>query len=315
VSLLIVAAFAGVWFGINHSNKSKSSSGATAIRLSAGGLTTIAGSLNRPVYWAGTQTGVGYELTAAPDGRMYVRYLPKGVAVGSRTPYLTVGTYPLSNAFTATSAAAHKKGSVIVPSSAGAIAFYYRAHPTSVFVAYPSSDYQVEVYSPTAAQAKSLVTSGRIDKVVATSNTTTSAQGTAIASSPASLAALSAKLGSPIYWAGQIPGTSDELTQTPDGRVYVRYLPAGAALGSATPYLTVATYPVKNAYGTTQAAMKRTDIVKVPMSGGGIAFYVKAHPTSVYVAFPGSDQQIEVFDPSASRARQLVTSQKIQRVP
>lgn len=320
VGLLVVAFGAAVWFGVSRLEKTSSPSAttagaATAASVSQSGLTTIAGALGRPIYWAGKQSQSRYELTLAPDGRTYVRYLPKGVGVGTLAPYLTIGTYPFVNAFAASTAFAHQKGSVIVPSPVGSIAFYRTAHPLSVFVAYPGSDFQIEVFDPTPGKSKSLVSAGAIATVVPTSSTTASStQGTAVISSAASMVALSKKLGFPIYWAGNISGTSDELTQTPDGRVYVRYLPPGVAPGSSTPYLTIATYPVKNAFGTTQAAMKRTDIVKVPMSGGGIAFFVKSHPTSVYLAFPGTNQQIEVFDPSASRARQLVTSQKIHPV-
>ena len=51
--------------------------------------------------------------------------------------------------------------------------------------------------------------------------------------------------------------------------------------------------------------------MQVPVTGGGIAFYSKSAPTSVYVAYPGSNVQIEVYDPSAAQAAQLVTSGKI----
>ena len=314
VALLAVAAV-GAWFGVRHFNSASSSPNAvSAVAVSEAGLKTMAGALSRPIYWAGSKGGVEYELTMAPNGRTYVRYLPTGVAVGTKAKYLTVGTYAFSNAFAVTKAAAHATSSVSVAAPDGAVAFYRKAVPTSVFVAYPGSSYQIEVYDPSATQAKSLVASGLIGTVVATSNRA-AAQGTAVVSSSAGLRELSAKLGTPIYSAGQIPGTSHELTQTPDGRIYVRYLPAGVAPGSATPYLTVATYPVKNAYATTEAAMKRSDVVEVPLSGGsGIAFYLKSHPTSVYVAFPGVNEQIEVFDPSASHARQLVTSQQIHPV-
>jgi hypothetical protein len=314
VGLLAVAA-AGGWLGVRHFTKSSAKSDVTAVGVSRSGLTTIAGSLGRPIYWAGARSGVKYELTVAPDGRMYVRYLPTGVAVGTKTRYLTIGTYPFSNALAVTTRVAHQKGSVVVPAPSGAIAFYRKAIPTNVFVAFPGSSYQIEVYDPSATAARKIVSGGLISTVVATSNNSTAAHGTAIVTSPASLKALSAKLGTPIYWAGQVSGTSEVLTQTPDGRIYVRYVPKGVAPGSTTPYLTIATYPVKNAYATSKAATKRADVVKVPLSSGnGIAFYVKSHPTSVYLAFPGTNEQIEVFDPSASHARQLVASQQIHPV-
>ena len=38
-------------------------------------------------------------------------------------------------------------------------------------------------------------------------------------------------------------------------------------------------------------------------------------PRSVYLAYPGSNYEVEVFDPSLARARQLVTSGQIISVP
>ena len=98
-----------------------------------------------------------------------------------------------------------------------------------------------------------------------------------------------------------------ELTQTPDGRIYVRYLPQGVKVGSRQRYLTVATYPLKNAYATTLSGAGQKTSVKVSVGGGGVAYYGKQIPNSVYVAYPGSNYQIEVYDPSQGRARSLVT--------
>ena len=49
--------------------------------------------------------------------------------------------------------------------------------------------------------------------------------------------------------------------------------------------------------------------------GGGIGVYSSSQPTNVYVAYPGSNLQIEVFDPSAKRAQQLVASGQVTPVP
>ena len=121
------------------------------------------------------------------------------------------------------------------------------------------------------------------------------------------------RLGRPLYWAGQRRGTTYELTQTPDGRVYVRYLPHGVQVGSGRPYLTVGTYPVANAYATTKAAASKPGAVPIRISGG-IAFYDKSRPTSVYLAFPGVDEQIEVYDPSAATVHRDVADRLISTV-
>ena len=66
-----------------------------------------------------------------------------------------------------------------------------------------------------------------------------------------------------------------------------------------------------NAYAATQRIAQRQDSAQVPVTGGGIAFYARSAPSSVYLAFPGSNVQIEVYDPSPAAARRLVTSGKI----
>ena len=42
-----------------------------------------------------------------------------------------------------------------------------------------------------------------------------------------------------------------ELSQRSGGQVFVRYLPSGSKAGDTRPLLTVATYPVENAYNVT----------------------------------------------------------------
>ena len=48
--------------------------------------------------------------------------------------------------------------------------------------------------------------------------------------------------------------------------------------------------------------------------GGGLAVYSVEAPNNVYVAFPGSDVQVEVFDPRPKRALRLVTSGRVAPV-
>ena len=91
----------------------------------------------------------------------------------------------------------------------------------------------------------------------------------------------------------------------------MRYLPVGAKAGANVAALTVGTYPVSNAFAATQRIAGRSDSVQVPVTGGAIAFYAKGAPSSVYVAFPGSSVQIEVYDPVPAEARKLVSSGKI----
>jgi hypothetical protein len=129
------------------------------------------------------------------------------------------------------------------------------------------------------------------------------------------LARLAQPVGHAVYWAGPLAGHRYELTQTPDGRAYVRYLPEGTQAGDPRPgFLTVGTYLLEDAYAVTRATSRRADARPVRLPGGGVAFYSTARPQSVYVAFEGSDLQIEVFHPTPREARRLVAAGNVRAV-
>jgi hypothetical protein len=63
-------------------------------------LRALARAAGHPIYWAGPQAKVKYELTQVTDGRIYIRYLPKDAKIGDRrAAYLIVATYPVPNAY------------------------------------------------------------------------------------------------------------------------------------------------------------------------------------------------------------------------
>lgn len=129
----------------------------------------------------------------------------------------------------------------------------------------------------------------------------------------APLAAFAEAQDGPVYWAGTIASRHLELTRTADG-TFVRYLPAGVEAGDSGRALTVATYPLQGAYATaTQRAGSRAMISR-RISGGGIAVWSKAAPTSVYVAFPRVPHLVEVYAPDADEARRLAFSGHIAPV-
>ena len=109
-------------------------------------------------------------------------------------------------------------------------------------------------------------------------------------------------------------GATYELTRTPDGRVYLRYLTGGAKVGCiALPYFlpsapTWCRTPKRRFLPPPPSPARR-----VPLPGS-VAFYNKARPTSVYFAYSGSNVQVETYDPSASVARQLVESGAIKPI-
>jgi hypothetical protein len=145
-------------------------------------------------------------------------------------------------------------------------------------------------------------------------NTTaaTTTQNLVVPATAQSLRKLANALGHPIYWAGPRRGIKYELTQTTDGRIYIRYLPPGVAIGDRRGgYLIVGTYPVENAFKAVQTAARESGAHKVTLSSGALAVYNDSSPSNVYFALPGSNYQIEVYDPKAGAARNLVTSGRI----
>jgi hypothetical protein len=285
---------------------------APAAGASVSELTRLSGSLGRPVFWAGPKPGNTYELSRTKDGRVFIRYLPSGVKSGDPRPnFLSVGTYPQAKAFATLKATAKKQGEQTIAVRGGGLAFVDRTHPTSVYVAYPGSDYQIEVYDPSPARSRQLVVSGKLVPL----GVPTPGRAPARALSPAQLKSLASDVGHPIYWAGTEPKTTYEVTKTSEGRIYVRYLPPGVKVGDARPdYLTVGTYPQTGALAKLKAAAAKTHAETIDLAGGGFASIDKSKPTSVYVAYPKVNLQIEAYDPKPARVRALVTSGRLAPV-
>lgn len=267
-------------------------------------LTALAGAIPHPVYWAGRRERTRYEFTQTRDGRTYVRYLaPDAPAGAPRGDFLTVGTYPQANALGTLKATAAKQGAELIRLRDGGLGFQDATRPTSVYVAYPASDFQVEIFHPSADRAVGLVRAGRIAAVVGPSS---------VAASRADLRALGRELGQPVFWAGADADATYELTRTADNRVFVRYLTGGAAVGSSSPdFLTVGTYPQADALTKLKRAAAAQGAATFPVAGGGLAYIDADRPTSAYIALPKTDVQIEVYAPDAARAKELVEGGKI----
>jgi len=272
------------------------------------GLVTLTRALKRPIYWAGQVPGDRYELTQASGGKIYIRYLPPGVRLGADRELLTVGTYPVVNAFAVTSGVARRSDSVRIPLHGG-VAFYSKSAPGNIYLAYPGSDYQIEVFDPSPTRAQELVASGRI--APAKTSSAASSRAPAHAVSLTALKTLASTLKHPLYWAGAEQNVTYELTRTDTGQYFIRYLPPGAKVGSTEPYLTIGTYPLANAYETTRRLSAAKTSVRVIIPGSGLAFYEKDRPTNFYLAYPGAPYQVEVYDPSAVQALELVKAGRI----
>ena len=138
----------------------------------------------------------------------------------------------------------------------------------------------------------------------------------AVAASYSQLQALPGQVGHKVYWAGKKAGYTYELTQTSQGNIFVRYLPAGVEPGDARPnFLTVGTYPRKDAYSSLKKLSTKPGSVSRQLAGGGIAVYSRQGPASVYAAYPGKRFQVEVYDPSPTRARHLLFSGQVRPLP
>ncbi len=298
--MALVAVAAWVLLGRGDEDDSRSASAGVSLPR----LKQIVAGIPHPVYWAGPRRGTKYELTRTQDGRTYIRYLPRGTEVGSpREDFLTVGTYPQDKAFETLKATARQQHAETIRLGGGGLAFRDENRPASVYAAYPSSDYQIEIFQPSGDSALGLVRAGKLVPLVAPRSTAASLE---------QLNALAATLSHPVYWAGPQPGTTYELTRTKGGRVYIRYLPQGVRVGTSDRYLTIGTYPQRNALANAKARAAKLGATTIELADGGLAYIDKDRPTSAYIAYPDGEVQVEVFAPDPARTEDLVTGGAIQ---
>jgi hypothetical protein len=135
----------------------------------------------------------------------------------------------------------------------------------------------------------------------------------ASAASVSELRALPGDVGHDVFWAGEQKGFTYELTKTTQGNVFVRYLPDGVDVNDPRPnFLSVGSYPRKDAFGVLQKVAKNPGSELRKVSGGGIAVVSSQEPNSVYVAYPGKDLEIEIYDPSPRRALRVAVSGQVR---
>jgi len=116
----------------------------------------------------------------------------------------------------------------------------------------------------------------------------------------------------PVYWAGEQEGAEVELSRPEEGLTYVRYLTDGADAGDPrAEFLTVGTYVQPAAVETLRKQGREPGGVLGKAPGDAVVYFSQEEPKSVYLAYPGVDVQIEVFDPNFTRALQLVNSGQI----
>jgi hypothetical protein len=130
------------------------------------------------------------------------------------------------------------------------------------------------------------------------------------------LPGVAAQTGHSVYWAGSLPGTDLEVTESSDGNVQVRYLPAGAAAGDETAgALTIGSYPLPDPVAALEEFAERPGSV-IHRSRNGFEIVTNPQsPTSAYFASPDNSVQVEVYDPSPKRALNLALSGRVRPVP
>lgn len=171
LALVVVAAvMLIVWLASGDDDSSENSSGQSsggparkAKVVSVDALRGAASGRELPIYWAGARQGTELELSEPDASRAYVRYLTDGAKAGNKQPdYLTVGTYASDDPVAELRKQGKEPGGILGTAPGGAVVYFNRSKPLSVYVAFPGIDAQVEVYDPAFNQALRLVNSGQI---------------------------------------------------------------------------------------------------------------------------------------------------------
>lgn len=116
------------------------------------------------------------------------------------------------------------------------------------------------------------------------------------------------KIGVTAYWAGPVKGAKYTLSVPSDGQAYIRYLPNGEGLTDTNPnYVVIATYATTNAFEATQSAGNQTNGITFVNTDGAAVYYNKSTATNVYLAYPGKNFQIEIFDPIAKTSLEIAS--------
>ncbi len=162
VAMTLTLALLSGCGGSDSESDQQVSSGAAEV-VSADSLRETASDGTTPIYWAGEQEGTELELSR-PDGeRTYVRYLTGDAEAGDeRAEFLTVSTYVQPNAVAVLRRQSKRSGGTLGHAPGNATVYYDRANPSSVYLAYPGSSIEVEVYDPSFARALRLVESGQV---------------------------------------------------------------------------------------------------------------------------------------------------------
>lgn len=162
IGLLAVASILALTGGHDDSRPSPQ---AAARIVRTADVEDLERSLGHPLYWAGPRAAEDLELSVEADGSVYLRYLPPGARPGDPRQFLTVGTYPVADAQAALRRTAAADGTQVDVRGDGSVVLLNPSSSGSVYLAYPGSDLEIEVYDPQPGRALELIRSGAIEQV------------------------------------------------------------------------------------------------------------------------------------------------------
>ena len=165
VLAVVVGILGWNWYSSTRtSDDAASTAAAGPVLMTTDQLKTVAASTGHSLYWAGPRDLTTYEVSIVGKD-VYVRYLPPTEAVGSKTPYLTVGTYEKAGAYAGLQKAATQADAKSGKLTGGAFVLVPADKPTSAYFAFEGHDLLMEVYDPTPGEALKLVTSGAVNPI------------------------------------------------------------------------------------------------------------------------------------------------------
>lgn len=162
VAVLVVAA-AGLLAALLHDDGGSATAEAGPRVVTTAELADFASESETPVYWLGERPGASYELTEAPSGAAYLRYLTGGAKAGARSDFVTVATYPVKDGVAALRRAVRdRQGAQLGRTDDGAVLLIDPSSPDNAHFAFRGESFQVEVFSPVPGQALRLAANGDV---------------------------------------------------------------------------------------------------------------------------------------------------------